>query len=160
MIEKLDQLDASVCEKIWQVWQASYAVEAELLNAVNFPPLKRTQEDFHNSNTLFLGFWNDGQLAAATELKKEVDFLHIQSLVVDPSYFRKGVAQQLLDYTFKHFPNECYMVETGVANHPAIALYLKNDFQEVKQWDTNHGIRKVRFEKLDLKKNQFKINER
>ena len=39
------------------------------------------------------------------------------------------------------------MVETGVDNEPVIKLYKKLGFKEVKQWDTDFGIRKVLFEK-------------
>ena len=39
------------------------------------------------------------------------------------------------------------MVETGVENEPAILLYKKFGFKEVKQWDTDHGIRKIRLER-------------
>lgn len=40
-----------------------------------------------------------------------------------------------------------FTVETGIDNQPAIKLYESFGFQELEQWDTNHGIRKVRFEK-------------
>ena len=39
------------------------------------------------------------------------------------------------------------MVETGFDNEPASLLYKSLGFKEVKQWDTEIGIRKIRFEK-------------
>jgi hypothetical protein len=40
MIERLQNNDLEVAEKIRSVFQLSYKVEAELLNAKDFPPLK------------------------------------------------------------------------------------------------------------------------
>jgi ribosomal protein S18 acetylase RimI-like enzyme len=42
-------------------------------------------------------------------------------------------------------------VETGLDNKPAIALYESFGFKEVKQYDTDHGIRKIRFETENAK---------
>lgn len=148
MIKQLVNSEVSIASKIWTVWQASYAVEAALIQATNFPPLKRSIEDFTTSNTKFFGFWEDSELAAVIEVKVEKDYVHIQSLVVHPSHFRKGIAQKLLDFTFSTLETRTYTVETGLANTPASALYLKNGFIEVKQWDTDHGIRKIGFEKI------------
>jgi predicted GNAT family N-acyltransferase len=39
-----------------------------------------------------------------------------------------------------------FVVETGLANEPASKLYRKFGFTEVKIWDTDHGIRKIKFE--------------
>ncbi|MEJ2584117.1 MAG: hypothetical protein P8Z38_03455 [Robiginitalea sp.] len=38
-------------------------------------------------------------------------------------------------------------METGLDNGPATALYRKFGFREILQYDTDHGVRKVRFEK-------------
>lgn len=147
MIKLLDHTNTAISENIWKVWQTSYAVEAAILKATNFPPLKRTIENFTLSKTNFLGFWEESELVAVTEIKDEEDFVHVQSLVVHPSHFRKGIAQKLLDHVFMHFPSPLFMVETGAANEPGISLYEKNGFVEVKQWDTENAIRKIRLEK-------------
>ena len=41
MIQKLDNNDLEVAETIRNIFQLSYAVEAELLQAIDFPPLHR-----------------------------------------------------------------------------------------------------------------------
>ncbi len=53
MINILDQEEDTIAEKIYDVFQASYAVEAELLGAKDFPPLKRTILDYKNSENMF-----------------------------------------------------------------------------------------------------------
>ena len=68
-------------------------------------------------------------------------------MVVVPQYFRQGIAQELIAYVFDNYKTPRYTVETGADNLPAIKLYKKHDFVLVKEWDTDFGIRKVRFEK-------------
>jgi ribosomal protein S18 acetylase RimI-like enzyme len=147
MIQKLNNKDIEIARKMQVVFNASYAIEAALLQAENFPPLQRQIPSYMDTETEFYGFWKNEELAAVVELHLAPKQLHIQSLVVDPNYFRQGIAGKLVQYVFDSFPSELYMVETGSANGPAIALYERFGFEEVHQWDTEHGIRKVRFEK-------------
>ena len=146
MIRKLNHQDPDVAKKIRAVFQVSYAVEAKLLNAIDFPPLKRTLDEYLETETQFYGFWKDNALAAVVEIKRYEETTHIQSLVVDPKYFRQGIAHQLTAFVFNTFDSEKYMVETGLANKPAVMLYKKHGFKEVMQYDTDHGIRKIRLE--------------
>ena len=53
MIEKLQNNDIEVSKKIRLVFQLSYKIEAKLLNATDFPTLKRSIENFVNSSTAF-----------------------------------------------------------------------------------------------------------
>lgn len=147
MIKELDNSIDAVSREIREVFQASYAVEAKLLQAVDFPPLKRTISDFLKSTSQFFGYWKDFELVAVLEVKGETVATHIQSLVVHPSYFRLGIAQKMLSYIFSNFDSPMFTVETGIDNDPAVSLYEKNGFVEVRQWETEHGIRKVRFTK-------------
>ena len=41
MIEKLKNSDLEIAKKMRLIFQASYKVEAKLLNVTNFPPLKQ-----------------------------------------------------------------------------------------------------------------------
>jgi ribosomal protein S18 acetylase RimI-like enzyme len=65
-------------------------------------------------------------------------------LVVHPKYFRRGIASELITFIFKLFIGNKITVETGLANIPAIALYKRFGFKEIDQYDTDHGIRKIR----------------
>jgi len=147
MIQKLNNQDIEIARKMKVVFHASYAIEAVLLQAENFPPLQREIPGYMGTETEFYGFWKDEELAAVVELHFEPSQIHIQSLVVDPNYFRQGIGRKLVQYVFDSFSSEMYMVETGSANGPAIALYESLGFQLVLEWDTEIGIRKVRFEK-------------
>ena len=71
----------------------------------------------------------------------------INSLVVSPTFFRQGIARKLMEFVFHTFDSNLFVVETGLENGPANELYKKFDFKEVKQWNTDHGIRKIKFER-------------
>ena len=147
MIERLQNRELEIAKQIRAVFQVSYKVEAKLLKATNFPPLYRPLEDFLNTNTDFFGYSIKGVLAGVIEIEKTSSFTHINSLVVDPLYFRQGIAKKLMEFVLNMFDSNLFVVETGLDNAPASILYKKFGFIEVKQWDTDHGVRKIKFEK-------------
>lgn len=147
MIERLENNDLEISKKIRSVFQVSYKVEAKLLNATNFPPLKRSLENYVESNTEFYGYLKNGELAGVIEVDHINNSTNINSLVVDPNFFRLGIAKKLIEFVFNSFDTNLFVVETGLENVPATDLYKNFDFKEVKQWNTDHGIRKIRFER-------------
>ena len=146
MIEKLLNSDLITTKKIHSVFQSSYKIEAKLLNATDFPPLKRSLEDYLKSDNAFFGFLKNEVLAGVIEIIHTNSYTHIRSLVVDPLFFRQGIARKLMEHTLNNYNSNLFVVETGVENGPASKLYKKLGFIEVKQWDTDYGIRKVKFE--------------
>ncbi|MCW5515544.1 GNAT family N-acetyltransferase [Muriicola sp. Z0-33] len=147
MITRLDNQNREIAQEIRSVFQASYAIEAELLDAVDFPPLKRSLDNFLKSDTAFYGIWKKKEIAAIVEVNSDSHLTHIQSLVVAPKFFRQGLAGQLIAFVFETYESKTFTVETGAANGPATKLYKKFGFVEIRQWDTDHGVRKVQFER-------------
>jgi len=147
MIQRLQNNDIEISKKIRAVFQVSYKVEAKLLKAIDFPPLKRPLEDYVISNNAFFGYLKNEELAGVIEIVHNKSYTLIRSLVVDPIFFRQGIARKLMEFTFNTFDSELFVVETGLENEPASKLYKKFGFIEVKQWDTDFGIRKIKFEK-------------
>tara|TARA_B100000497_G_scaffold128129_1_gene173784 strand:+ start:11739 stop:12194 length:456 start_codon:yes stop_codon:yes gene_type:complete len=148
MIKRLKNNDLEIAKKISSVFQLSYKVEANILNATDFPPLKRPLENYVNSNTAFFGYLKNQKLAGVIEIEHNNNFTHINSLVVDPVFFRQGIARKLMEYVFNTFDSKLFVVETGLENGPATKLYKKFDFKEIKQWNTDHGVRKIQFERI------------
>jgi ribosomal protein S18 acetylase RimI-like enzyme len=144
MVERLKNNDIETAINIREVFQLSYAIEAKILNAINFPPLQRPLEDYINSTNVFFGFFKNQELAGAIEIHHNDIATYIDSLVVNPKYFKQGIASKLLEFVFNTSDSEQFFVETGLKNKPAIQLYLKFGFKEIKQWDTDHGVRKMK----------------
>lgn len=147
MIKKLQNTTEEGANKIRDVFQISYAVEAKILNTKEFPPLKRPMQGYLESDNDFFGYFSKETLAGVVEIRNTPNFTHIQSLVVHPEHFRKGIARELMEFVFNVYDSKLFMVETGVQNGPATNLYKKLGFIETAQWDTEFGIRKIRFEK-------------
>lgn len=145
MIQKLKSKDQNIAETIRSVFQASYAIEAKLLNATDFPPLKRTLKEFLDSKNAFYGFYKEKILAGVVEVKAEKSNTHIQSLVVDPNFFRIGIGSALVQFVLDNYNTKTFTVETGLANEPAKDLYYRFHFKKVREYDTTNGIRKIAF---------------
>ncbi|QZO11710.1 GNAT family N-acetyltransferase [Pseudoalteromonas piscicida] len=143
MIQKLNNRDVSMAREIFNVFQRSYKVEAEFIGASYFPPLSRTIEDICGATSHFYGYFENQNLAAVIEIVIFEKTLEIDSLTVDPSYFRKGIAGKLLHFALTEFDAAKVIVETATANAPAITLYQKYGFVEYKRWLPGHGIEKV-----------------
>ena len=142
MITKLDNANDFIAQQIYTIFQRSYKIEAELIGTLNFPPLSRTRNDIQSSQTHFYGLYIDELLAGAIELAISNEGLEINSLVVDPDHFRKGIADKLIRYALTH-DIATAIVETAVVNEPAIKLYKKHGFVEFKRWTPEHGIEKL-----------------
>lgn len=143
MITKLDHSSEKIAEQIFAVFQSAYKIEAQLIGALDFPPLSRSANDIQNSTTQFYGFIENNCLADVIEIVIENKRLEIDSLTVNTHYFRKGIAHKLIDYVLTIMAVSEAMVETAVANLPAINLYKKHGFVEFKRWTPSHGIEKL-----------------
>ena len=145
MIKKLDHTNLAIATKMRIVFQESYAIEAKLLNAINFPPLQRPLQSYIESTTTFFGYHIKDEIVGIIEVSPKEKTTHINSLVVSPHFFRQGIGRDLMDYILQNFSSKVFTVETGLENIPASKLYTSFHFKEVKQWDTDHGVRKIRF---------------
>ena len=147
MIKQLDNSNIGVATIMMQVFMESYAIEANLLDTKDFPPLKRPLDGYTESTNEFYGYYEDEQLGGVIEIVEKPEHTHIQSLVVSPKFFRRGIGSKLIQHAFKHYNSDLFMVETGAKNGPAIQLYERLGFTLIKEFDTIHGIIKVRLER-------------
>ena len=148
MIIKISNKEKEIAEEIRAIFQASYTVEAKMLKAVDFPPLKRTVAQFLKSDSEFYAYYLIKNIEGVIEIENDEGLTHIQSLVVYPKYFRKGIGRKLVQFILDTYKSSIFTVETGVENIPAVELYKSFDFEEKDRWDTNHGVIKVRFKKI------------
>lgn len=140
-ITLLNHTDSEIAERIYQLFQASYSVEAKLLKIKDFPPLKKSTINIQSSKTQFWGYYNNVAIAEISITANHI--LSIHSFVVSPSYFRQGIGSKLLSDVLELLKWETAVVETGAKNHPAILLYKKFGFIEKKQWVNKEGIEKT-----------------
>jgi ribosomal protein S18 acetylase RimI-like enzyme len=145
MIRKIAHSSLRTSTKIFQIFQSSYAVEANLLKHTDFPPLKRTISHIQQSKTSFYGFFLHDDLCGVMELELSENHIHIRSLTVAPEFFRKGIGRKLLIYILDEFDANLLTVETGHKNTPAIDFYLNFGFKKNKIWMTDVGIEKISF---------------
>jgi ribosomal protein S18 acetylase RimI-like enzyme len=143
MIELLDHYSESVASQIYDIFQLSYKVEASLVRVKDFPPLRRNMSDIQSSSSRFLGQQIGLDLAAVVEITQIEEALSIDSLVLHPQYFRRGLGSQLLQSLLAKVHWQIAYVETAAANNPALVLYQKIGFSESKRWKTADGIEKV-----------------
>lgn len=148
MIKRLDNTNLEIASSIHTVLQASYKVEAKLLKATDFPPLKRSVSDIKKSKSLFFGYFKATELVGVIQINSNNESTAICSLVILPKFFRQGIARALLTHVFKNYISSVYSVETGTDNYPAIYLYKNLGFIKTKEWDTDFGIRKTAFKKI------------
>lgn len=143
MIQVLNHSQGTMAQQIHTVFQRSYKIEGELLSIENFPPLMRSANDIQNTSTQFIGYFDNNCLAAVIEITDHKSNLDIDSLVVDPSFFRRGLAGKLIHYILQQTTSTTATVETAAANTPAVTLYEKHGFIETRQWTPDHGIKKI-----------------
>jgi len=145
-VTELDPRAPGMAEAIRGLMAEAYAVEAAILGLDDFPPLHRTVADLAGADSRFLGVWEAGALVAVAELDvSEPAAVTIDSLVVRPSRFRKGLGTALLD-AIEGLPSATVVrVSTAAGNLPALALYLRLGFEEERTWMTPDGIPMITF---------------
>jgi ribosomal protein S18 acetylase RimI-like enzyme len=148
MIKNLDHANQIIAKTMYNLWQASYPIEAAFLNASIFPPLQRSVSDFMACTTEFYGYFFKNRLIAVMEIDSSKRKTHIQSLVVHPNFFRQGIGEQLVLFALDNYDTTSFSVETGYLNDPAISLYKKLGFLETGQYLAAHNIKKIRFEMI------------
>lgn len=116
-------------QQLYHLRQLAYRVEAQLLGVKTLPPLERSIEDLLKEPDTHLGIFHVHQLIGAISFSEH----WINSLVVHPSYFRQGIADELLANILAS--NDPWCVTTGADNLPAIGLYEKYGFRIFKRFE-------------------------
>lgn len=128
MIKLIDIHHITHAQAVLDVQIPAYQVEAALIGYDDIPALKDTVSTLQKSDELFYGYYEHNILCAIISFKIEHNILDIHRLVVHPNYFKRGIAQALLNFVMHDFPVAKIVVATGTNNLPAINLYTKNNF--------------------------------
>ena len=123
IFKPLNNHKKNIAQKLYEIWQESYIIEKEIIGAKIFPPLDRTISDFIKSKNNFYSYIDKNNLLGVIEIDCKADSVHIQSLVVSPNHFRKGIASKLIDKVFTLHKSLLYTVENGTDNDPPKTLY-------------------------------------
>jgi len=148
MIEVLDPGAEAVAIRIHQLFQQAYRLEARLIGAEDFPPLRRTVAQIRSAATHFNGIRIEAELVALVEYHRADNRLCIDSLVVQPEYLRRGLAGRLLADLLGSPGWRTAEVETAAANRPAIQLYRRFGFRETQHWHVERNLEMVRLTRM------------
>ena len=146
-ITQLDAGDSSVAQSIWALFQRAYKVEATLIGARDFPPLRRTVAQVQASQSSFYGLQRNAVLVGVVETERQGQSLDICSLVVEPAYFGQGCGQALMQYVIAREGDLLVKVQTAVLNVPAVKLYQKMGFSEAARYITDSEMALIQLER-------------
>lgn len=150
MIElaRLDLNDRKIADEVLRLQRRAYRVEADLIGSDAIPPLQETLEELQACNETFLGAIDDGEIVGAVSWRVIDSTIDIHRLVVGPDQFRRGIATSLVRAVLEAEPlAEQAIVQTGAANVPARAFYLREGFEHLDDIEVGGGIRVSRFAK-------------
>ncbi|WP_236707868.1 hypothetical protein [Brevibacillus choshinensis] len=70
MIRVFPTTSQDAATRMWQLQQAAYRVEAELIGWSDLPPLRETVEELMGSEETFIAYVEEGELAGALSFQK------------------------------------------------------------------------------------------
>lgn len=141
MIRQLDMNDVATLDQLWNLQQAAYRIEADIIGFDKIPPLMETIEDLHNTIETFYGWWDQNQLAGAVSIEMTGPvIMEICRLMVRPDYFRRGIGASLLSHVLNMQDVHTHRIATGTRNLPALTLYEREGFRYVRDEEIAPGI--------------------
>jgi GNAT superfamily N-acetyltransferase len=145
---RLDPSDPESAAALLGLQRKAYRVEASLIGSYDIPPLHETVDELRRCGETFLGVLVEDRLAGLVSWKFDGETIDLHRLVVDPSHFRRGLGTALVRAAIAGNPGaRRAIVQTGAANDPAKALYLREGFALVDEFEPVPGLRVARFSK-------------
>ncbi|WP_214847133.1 GNAT family N-acetyltransferase [Exiguobacterium sp. s193] len=137
MIRRLTPTDF---QNLFQLQQQAYQIEASLIGAPDFPPLRQTFDEFTREAPTGYVYVTNARLLGCLTYSGDT----ITRLIVSPDFFRRGVATQLLTHALQEI--DLRFVSTAKANIPAVRLYHQFGFLVVSMTN-RHDIQLVHLER-------------
>lgn len=149
MIKPLDIKDLRTAQMVFQLQMAAYLVEAKITGYDKLPPLLETLEELYTCDEEFYGFFMGEELAGAISCEWDGETATICRMMVEPRFFRMGIAGNLLTELEKRVQKATMiLVSTAANNYPAKKLYQKHNFQEIEQVEAPGGVLISCFQKI------------
>ncbi len=130
-IRVIEKNNPAEWRRVHELQQAAYRIEAEWLGAdpdTFFPLQESLSSLMQTTDDGFIAVL-DGLIAGAIFLEKQKTSILIGKLVVDPKFFRRGVANRMLQFCLDLHPNTEFRVGIGARNVAAIRLYESFGFR-------------------------------
>ncbi|TML74785.1 MAG: GNAT family N-acetyltransferase, partial [Actinobacteria bacterium] len=144
----MDVSDREVAAEVLELQRQSYGVEARLISSNEIPPLHESLDQLRGCGETFLGLLAEGRLVGFVSWKLETTTVDLHRLVVSPARFRRGYGSALVRAALEANPDaERAVVQTGAANTPAKALYIREGFTFTDEIEPSPGLRIARFSK-------------
>ena len=148
-VEAIDITDPAIAAELLELQRAAYRTEAELIGSDEIPPLRESLNELRGCGETFLAAFVGGNVVGAVSWKIDEETIDIHRLVVDPAHFRRGIGTTLIRAVLGANPDAARaIVQTGEANKPAAALYLREGFALVGTVEPIAGLRVTQFAKV------------
>jgi ribosomal protein S18 acetylase RimI-like enzyme len=130
-IRRADKQNTAELDSVFRIQQSAYALEAKILglNTDDFFPLRETIRNIQNSTEEIWVHLRSDVVNGAIFLENLEEYRVISKLVVDPIFFRQGIAKSLIQHCLNLYPKSEFHVGTGAFNQPAILLYESFNFK-------------------------------
>ncbi|KAE9627809.1 GNAT family N-acetyltransferase [Defluviitalea raffinosedens] len=146
MIKKIDITNPDIAKEVLSIQIPAYQIEAKLIGFDEIPNLKDTVDSLQQCGETFYGYYMNGNLCGIISFVIASFVLDIHRLFVDPKYFRKGIARQLLDHIlYAEAGFDTVIVKTGNKNIPALRFYPKYGFDQEEDLVINEQLSMAQF---------------
>jgi GNAT superfamily N-acetyltransferase len=147
-IHSLDLTDIGMAARVLALQLSSYRVEAELIGRDDIPRLHDDVVDIQSCGETFFGSFVGNDLVGVVAYKVLEDTLDLHRVMVDPRFFRRGVARKLIEFVEAlESRTRRSVVTTGSRNAPARRLYTQLGYVEIGEREVAPGFGVVAFEK-------------
>ncbi|MEN6373756.1 MAG: GNAT family N-acetyltransferase [Smithella sp.] len=144
-------------EEILELQKAAFLGQAQIYNNFRLPPLVQTIESIKDefASKTFLKATFSNQIIASVKFRSSGNVVHIDRLIVYPTFQNQGVGTYLMRTLEDRFPSSVvFQLFTGEKSSRNVHLYTKLGFQLVRKEITDQGIVLVHMEKHHNKDRQ------